>query len=313
MAARRAKLLRSQSLLPPAADVRAETVEAWFNEGQKAGLRFDYGPIRSQYNGKDTTEQAFAFSVAAIEPGSAADRHPDLIVGMLLWAINGASVQGLGVAAIMSTMAAAGTSRRCLTFTAAPAATMLPGKTVRFAKPAPDFSRNSNTNTGGVTAAVHKQQPRQIMSRTAPTDARRFSSPSMHEVESTYDNSYTPFSSIDVRRLRKTHLQQPDLITATATAVAPPLHFADNRDNSSNSSNAFSAVLYDRRHVLGQVERSIVFETSYAAIGVTQHLSLASLEAVSKDWMKDPYSTPARRRRLIHEVSTAVVNRYLIT
>jgi IQ calmodulin-binding motif len=313
MAVRRAKLLRSQSLLPSAADARSELVEVWFNEGQKAGLRFDYGPV-SQYNGKDTTAHAFAFSVAAIEPGSAADRHPDLTVGMLLWAINGASMQGLGVAAIMSTMAAAGTSKRCLTFTAAPAATPLAGKSVRFAKPAPDFSR-SGSAIGGVNAAVYKQQPRHIISRTVPTEARRFSLPSMSEVASVHDNSYTPFSSIDARRLRKTnsdYLQQPDLITATATAVAPPLHFADNRNSSSNS-NAQAEVLYDRRHVLGEIDRSIVFEASHAAIAVPRHLSLASLEAVSKDWMKDPYSTPARRRRLIHEVSTAVVARYFIT
>jgi uncharacterized phage-associated protein len=315
MAVRRAKLLRSQSLQPPAVDARSELVEVWFSEGQKAGLRFDYGPV-SQYNGKDTTAQAFAFSVAAIEPGSAADKQPDLTVGMLLWAINGASVQGLGVAAIMSTMAAAGTSKRYLTFTAAPAANPLAGKSVRFAKPAAEFSRSSSTSVS-VNAAIQKQQPRQIISRTAPTEARRFSLPSMYEIESVHDKNYTPISSIDMRRLRKTTLQQTDLATAMATAVAPPLHFAESKDSSSSSCrrDAHSAVLYDRRHVLGQIELSILFDV--INIGTTvhplRHLSLASLEAVSKDWMKDPYSTPARRRRLIHEVSTAVVSRYFIT
>ncbi|KAG5192531.1 hypothetical protein JKP88DRAFT_292852 [Tribonema minus] len=78
-----------------------------------------------------------------------------------------------------------------------------------------------------------------------------------------------------------------------------------------------AAGLYDRRHVLAQTARSIVFRRGSGSAAATDattaahtRLSHVALEVVAKDWINDPYSTPARRRRLIHEVSRVIVFSY---
>ena len=91
--------------------------------------------------------------------------------------------------------------------------------------------------------------------------------------------------------------------TAAAAPVSMPVLQLVNQPNGS---------LYDRRHVLGQNQQRIVFSTTGSVDGkATQRLSLASLEAMSKDWLNDPISTPARRRRLIHEISAAIITSYV--
>lgn len=81
--------------------------------------------------------------------------------------------------------------------------------------------------------------------------------------------------------------------------------------------------LFDRDHVLGLKTRDIEFVPPHNPCGVggshsskaaAQHRkanSQRSLKDLTRDWRNDPFSTPARRRRLINDVCKVIVRSYI--
>ncbi|CAM9412704.1 unnamed protein product, partial [Hapterophycus canaliculatus] len=91
------------------------------------------------------------------------------------------------------------------------------------------------------------------------------------------------------------------------------LRFVGSRGNTS---------LFDRDHVLGVKVRDIEFvqtrtyvgeESSHSSRLAEEHRranSKRSLEDLTRDWRNDPFSTPARRRRLINDACKVIVRSY---
>lgn len=81
--------------------------------------------------------------------------------------------------------------------------------------------------------------------------------------------------------------------------------------------------LFDRDHVLGLKARDIEFvpQRTQGGVGGSSHSSETtaqyhransqrSLKDLTRDWRNDPFSTPARRRRLINDVCKVIVRSY---
>lgn len=107
--------------------------------------------------------------------------------------------------------------------------------------------------------------------------------------------------------------RHPRVPTSSSPQQLIRLRFVGSRGNTS---------LFDRDHVLGLKSRDIEFVPTNTQAGgksspssrlAEEHRranSKRSLQDLTRDWRNDPFSTPARRRRLINDVCKVIVRSY---
>ncbi|CAM9432129.1 unnamed protein product, partial [Choristocarpus tenellus] len=264
--------------------------------------------------------------VTDIIRGSAACKHGGISVGMILVGINQASLSGMSHGQTVQAMQRASLQPRVLTF-AHPVEQpiqhsprqehqhdMLSSSTslmriTPVEQPIQHSPRqehqhdmlSSSTSLMCVTPHDYSTNSfRRMMNPTKLTDHLSNNTTVQMKNPNTTDSSGSDEDSVDESPwlLESNTLPTPP---SSSHAQTLPLHFVGASDHS----------LFDRDHILGLKDRDIKFTESGKRPFTWQRYSSRSLGDVARDWRSDPYSTPARRRRLIHDVCKVIVRSYI--
>lgn len=308
------------------------TADIFLQGGEAAGITFQWTEISPATAG---------LSVVGIADGSVAAKNNHVVAGMFLVEVNHRRVTGIVHDEIMRvmhtaashprvlTLARMGSSQpppaqpRCISISGTPDTGTWPEKNASSGctkrSPTPDqlsatspsavAAADDATNRGRATLSGSLGQPAsgesmaRFSSHLAKSSSAEGKSLSVGGSASSVASSVTPLDA-EISSGRSATTETTTLQNNCAKKERTlPLRFVGSRGHHS---------LYDRDHILGLKKRNIEFvPISASASRSSRANSRRSLGELAIDWRNDPCSTPARRRRLIHDVCRVVAGSYV--
>lgn len=253
----------------------------------------------------------------SVAEGSAATKHGGIVSGMMLIEINRQRTAGMSQDRTMQVMQAIASQPRVLTL----------ARRVPSPRTAP---RDPPSEEGGPETSTPSSADRAVTSDSRSTTSDAASEArNMQSTSNRSSSRESPASS----RAHSASSSSCDVDTSSFSAgVSVPLASAGvSGPNNPATTQARHRIthqrtlalrfvgsrgdvsLFDRDHILGLKERDIEFVTggssseAHRAHKANSHRSLGEL---TRDWRNDPFSTPARRRRLINDACKVIVTSY---
>lgn len=268
-------------------------------------------------------------SVVDIADGSVAAQHEGVVFGMLLVAINRSSTAGLGRKELMQAMQSVAMQPRVLTLARVMTPRALPSPChVPATEPRPD-GRPSSVGRSPAISTLESSLVSSSSSTAAPRPQEADRRPTSGELlemlrpysalSSSDDDAWSVGGSVATctPSINSSHGWTPGgenfidgvVLRRGMQQQRPPariltLRFVGDQGGIS---------LFDRDHILGLKKRDIEFVpnlNSGPRSEVHRANSRRSLGELTRDWRNDPFSTPARRRRLINDVCKVIVRSY---
>lgn len=261
--------------------------DLYLQAGEAAGIAFQWAamPIPSLY-------------VVEVAEGSVAARHGGIFPGMMLLEISRHRVIGMSQDKIMQSVQIAALQPRVLTLAQR------------------SWSSTSGYHSCETVALPGDSTFSSLPKQLVPVPGERLqlashstSCPSRSSLPSSKGSETSPGSTSGVVGTTAVYVK-PSTLKARISSVPRnqdpfeqilELRFVGSRGDLS---------LFDRDHILGMKERDIEFVPSRSSSIIHHTNSRRSLGEMTLDWRNDPFSTPARRRRLIDDVCRAVVLSY---
>lgn len=182
-------------------------------------------------------------------------------------------------------------------------------------------SRETTPGTASTLGRFSREYFRPYAQGSLPSDANGENSPSrgssgsapLERLDPADSNKQVSAGSSVPPTSWQNFTRNPRAPTSSSPQQLIALRFVGSRGNTS---------LFDRDHVLGLKARDIEFVTTntHAGGGLSHPSRLIeerrransrrSLQDLTRDWVNDPFSTPARRRRLINDVCKVIVRSY---
>lgn len=278
--------------------------------GEAAGIAFQW-----------TETPTAGLTVVGVADESIAARHGGITAGMQLVEVSRRRVAGMGQDDMMRVMQAVASQPRVLTLAriAPPPLTDCCSAKARPEDTTPGSTDRSITadfsSTLSSSAVVAETTGADVEANMPPPNSlcRPFlgRSPVSSRPHSDWSSSDGDASSVggSNETTTSTSTSKTNFYKRTSAGLRQPLpqertlalRFVGSRGNAS---------LFDRNHVLGLKKRDIEFVPSGSRSRAHRTNSQRSLGELARDWRNDPFSTPARRRRLINDACKVIVNSY---
>lgn len=261
--------------------------DLYLQAGEAAGIAFQWATIPTP-----------GLYIVEVAEGSVAARHGGIFPGMMLLEISRHRVIGMSQDKIMQSVQTAALQPRVLTL-AQRVRSSLSGCR----------SRDTVALSGDSSCSSSPKRLAPVPGKRLPLASPSKSCPSRSSLQSSKGSETSPGSTSGVVGTTAAYVK-PSTLKARISSVPHnqdhfeqilELRFVGSRGDLS---------LFDRDHILGMKERNIEFVPSRSS-SIIHHTNIRrSLGEITLDWRNDPFSTPARRRRLIDDVCRAVVLSY---
>lgn len=278
-------------------------VDIVVGKGEAAGITFKWTEVPEA-----------GLQVLDVADGSVAEQHGGVRPGMLLVRINKTHVLGLRQEEVIQEMRYVAAQQRELTLAQIP---------VSLAAPVPchNSAKEALPNKGWTTPVRMPRMPEMSppsssrMNLELPREAYH-----LQPLSSKYDQSSKLHSVLSSSDGYHSSGSVCTCLTSVNSWIAPHPnrdHYCTLYDGQQSRILTLRFVgskegtsLFDRDHTLGITSRDIEFVLGGSRSAEHIANSHRSLDQLTTDWRNDPYSTPARRRRLINDVCKIIVDSY---